>query len=105
MDITLIFEGVNLERLGRGGDFFDPVLFIHTPFPPLSFQLFYLPLSNSGAKGKLFLGRKYLGVGGGISSPCPPVTPMTPEIIHIRCKTARYMKNGPRKATKFYVNK
>ena len=41
-------------ELGRGGDWFEPTLNIHTPLsPPLS-RLFYLPLFNPIVK-KLFL--------------------------------------------------
>jgi len=64
MNIILIFEGVNLERWVGGGEFFRTSPLYTYTFPPPPFQLFYLPLSNSVAKGKLFLGKKYFGGGG-----------------------------------------
>jgi hypothetical protein len=63
---TLIYER---DKFERGEDWFEPVLHVHTLLSPTLTQFFYLPLFNSVAKKKLFLGIK--NVGGTFVTPCP----------------------------------
>jgi len=85
----LNFRGSQFTK-GGGERIFSNQSFLYIPLsPPPPFQRFYLPLSNSVAKGKLFLGRKYFGGGGGRGNcPFPPPFPRGPqEKTHFRYKT------------------
>ena len=65
---TMGIRNVDLRgRQVRKKKLFEPVRHIHTPFPHSHPNLFYLPLFNSSAKRKLFLGRKN---NGGTCPPC-----------------------------------
>jgi hypothetical protein len=57
-----------------GEVWFEPVLYVHAPLPPLSLQSFYLPLFNSIAKKKIPIGIKNIG-GRFVPLPPPKVTP------------------------------